>query len=70
MCNFAYINKQKTDKWGLLQWYLVILAIIACDLFSSLYQIGLWTLTEPTASSTRRLSWMKRERSVTMSWIR
>ena len=30
--------KQKTDKWRLLQWYLVILAIIACVLFSSLYQ--------------------------------
>ena len=30
--------KQKTDKWGLLQWYLVILGIIACVLFSSLYQ--------------------------------
>ena len=30
--------KQRTDKWELLQWYLVILAIIACVLFSSLYQ--------------------------------
>ena len=30
--------KQRTDKWGLLQWYLVILGIIACVLFSSLYQ--------------------------------
>ena len=30
--------KQRTDKWGLLQWYLVILGIIACGLFSSLYQ--------------------------------
>lgn len=27
--------KQRTDKWGLLQWYL---GIIACVLFSSLYQ--------------------------------
>ena len=63
--------KQRTDKWRLLQWYLVILGIIACVLFSSLYQsrVMLWTLTEPTASSTRRLSWMKRERSVIMSWI-
>ena len=26
--------KQGTDKWGLLQWYLVILGIIACVLFS------------------------------------
>ena len=30
--------RQMTDKWGLLQWYLVILAIIACIFFSSLYQ--------------------------------
>lgn len=30
--------KQRTDKWRLLQWYLVILGIIACVLFSSLYQ--------------------------------
>ena len=63
--------KQRTDKWGLLQWYLVILGIIACVLFSSLYQsrVMLWTLTEPTASSTRRLSWMKRERRIIKSWI-
>ena len=30
--------KQRTDKWGLVQWYLLILGIIACVLFSSLYQ--------------------------------
>ena len=30
--------KQGTDKWGLLQWYLVILGIIASIFFSSLYQ--------------------------------
>lgn len=30
--------KQSTNKWGLLQWYLVLLGIIACVLFSSLYQ--------------------------------
>ena len=30
--------KQMTDKWGLLQWYLVILGVIACVLFSALYQ--------------------------------
>lgn len=29
--------KQWTDKWGLLQWYLILLGIIAC-VFSSLYQ--------------------------------
>ena len=33
-------------------------------------KIGLWISTEQTASFTRRSSWMKRERSVTMSWIR
>lgn len=30
--------KQMTDIWGLLQSYLIILGIIACVLFSSLYQ--------------------------------
>ena len=30
--------KQRTDKWGLLQWYFVILGIIASIFFSSLYQ--------------------------------
>ena len=30
--------KQRTDKWGLLQWYLVILGNIASIFFSSLYQ--------------------------------
>lgn len=30
--------KQRTDKCGLLQWYLIILGIITCVLFSSLYQ--------------------------------
>lgn len=30
--------KQKTDKWRLLQWYLVILGIIASIFFSNLYQ--------------------------------
>ena len=33
-------------------------------------KIGLWISTEPTASFTRRSSWMRRERNVTMSWIR
>lgn len=61
--------KRRTAKWGLLQWYLIILGIIASIFFSSLYQIGLWISTEPTASFTRRSSWMKRERSATMSWI-
>lgn len=30
--------KQRTDKWKLLQWYLILLGIIACVLFSSPYQ--------------------------------
>ena len=30
--------RQRTDKWGLLQWYLVILGIIASIFFSNLYQ--------------------------------
>lgn len=30
--------KQRIDKWGLLQWYLIILGIIASIFFSSLYQ--------------------------------
>lgn len=30
--------KQRTNNWGLLKWYLVIFGIIACVLFSSLYQ--------------------------------
>lgn len=30
--------KQRTDKWGMLQWYLIILGLSACILFSALYQ--------------------------------
>lgn len=30
--------KQRTDKWGLVQWYLLILGIIVSIFFSSLYQ--------------------------------
>ena len=30
--------KASTDKWGLLQWYLIILGLSACILFSALYQ--------------------------------
>ena len=33
-------------------------------------KVGLWILTEPTASFTRRSSWMRIERSFTMNWIR
>lgn len=30
--------KASTDKWGMLQWYLIILGLFACILFSALYQ--------------------------------
>lgn len=30
--------KTSTDKWGMLQWYLIILGLSACILFSGLYQ--------------------------------
>lgn len=30
--------KQRTDKWGMLQWYLITLGFSACILFSALYQ--------------------------------
>lgn len=30
--------KESTDKWGMLQWYLIILGLLACILFSALYQ--------------------------------
>lgn len=30
--------KESTDKWGMLQWHLIILGLSACILFSALYQ--------------------------------
>lgn len=33
-----YRFKQRMGKWRLLQWYLILLGIIACVLFSSIYQ--------------------------------
>ena len=30
--------KASTDKWGMLQWYLIILGLSACILFSFMYQ--------------------------------
>ena len=50
-----------------------ILSFLALSLVFSFHlyiKIGLWILTGPTAFSTRRLSWMKRERKTIMSWIR
>ena len=50
-----------------------ILSFLALSLVFSFYlsiKVGLWILTGPTAFSTRRLSWMKRERKTIMSWIR
>ena len=49
---------------------LSFLALSPVFSFHLYIKVGLWISTEPTASSTRRLSWMKREKSVTMSWIR
>ena len=49
---------------------LSFLALSPVFSFHLYIKIGLWILTEPTASFTRRSSWMKRERSVIMSWIR
>lgn len=61
--------KQRTDKWRLLQWILSFLALSPVFSFHPYIKAGLWTLTEPTVSSTRRLSWMKRERRIIKSWI-
>lgn len=50
-----------------------ILSSMALSPVSSFHlyiKIGLWILTELTEFSTKRLSWMKRERKTTMSWIR
>ena len=49
---------------------LSFLALSPVPSFHLYIKIGLWILTKPTASSTRRLSWMKRERKTIMSWIR
>ena len=49
-----------------------ILSFLALSPVSSFHlsiKVGLWILTEPTASFTRRLSWMKRERRIIKSWI-
>ena len=48
---------------------LSFLALSPVFSFHLYIKIGLWISTEPTASFTRRSSWMKRERSATMSWI-
>ena len=49
---------------------LSFLALSPAFSFHLYIKVGLWISTEPTASFTRRSSWMKRERSVIMSWIR
>lgn len=61
--------KQRTDNGDCSNGILSFLALSPVFSFHPYIKAGLWTLTEPTASSTRRLSWMKRERSVIMSWI-
>ena len=48
---------------------LSFLALSPVFSFHLYIKIGLWILTELTEFSTRRLSWMKRERKTIMSWI-
>ena len=48
---------------------LSFLALSPVFSFHLYIKIGLWILTGPTAFSTRRLSWMKRERGIIKSWI-
>ena len=49
---------------------LSFLALSPVFSFHLYIKVGLWTLTELTEFSTRRLSWMKRERRIIKSWIR
>ena len=63
-----YSNKGQTNgdcSNGILSF----LALSPVFSFHPYIKAGLWTLTEPTVSSTRRLSWMKRERRIIKSWI-
>ena len=46
-----------------------ILSLSPVFSFHLYIKIGLWILTELTEFSTRRLSWMKRERRIIKSWI-
>ena len=46
-----------------------ILSLSPVYSFHLYIKIGLWILTELTEFSTRRLSWMKRERRIIKSWI-
>ena len=62
--------KQRTDKWGLLQWYLVILGIIACVLFSSLYQNRVMDLDRTNRIFYKEVIMDEKRKSVIMSWIR
>ena len=48
---------------------LSFLALSPVFSFHPYIKAGLWTLTELTEFSTRRLSWMKRERRIIKSWI-
>jgi hypothetical protein len=49
---------------------LSFLALSPVFSFHLYIKVGLWISAELTEFSTRRSSWMKRERSVIMSWIR
>ena len=48
---------------------LLFLALSPVFSFHLSIKVGLWILTELTEFSTRRLSWMKRERRIIKSWI-
>lgn len=62
--------KQRTDNGDYSNGILSFSASLPVFSFHPYIKAGLWTSTEPTASFIRRSSWMKREKSVTMSWIR
>ena len=62
--------KQRTDKWGLVQWYLVILAIIACIFFSSLYQGWVMDLDRTNRIFYKKVIMDEKRKSVIMNWIR
>ena len=62
--------KQRTDKWRLLQWYLVILGIIACIFFSSLYQGWVMDLDRTNRIFYKEVIMDEKRKSVIMSWIR
>lgn len=61
--------KQRTDNGDCSNGILSFLALSPVFSFHLSIKVRLWILTELTEFSTRRLSWMKRERRITKSWI-